>query len=281
MKTKLILALLLLTAAITHAQQQINVATYNLRYANKNDSIAGNGWGQRFPVVAQLIRFQDLDIFGTQEAKYHQLNDLTDSLPGYKWVGVGRDDGKQAGEFSAIFYKQAKYKVLRSGNFWMSTVIDRPNKGWDAALPRICTWVQFKETRTGFVFYFFNLHMDHVGVVARRESAKLVLAKIKEMAGKAPAILTGDFNVDQTSDSYAVINDSGVLKDTYVLSPVKLAQSNTFNNFDANTAGDKRIDHIFVTKDFRVLRYGILTNTYHGRVPSDHYPVVAILEVNK
>jgi endonuclease/exonuclease/phosphatase family metal-dependent hydrolase len=281
MKTKLIFALLLLTTALVHAQQQINVATYNLRYANKSDSIAGNGWGQRLPVVAQLISFQDLDIFGTQEAKYHQINDLTDSLPGYKWIGVGRDDGKQAGEFSAIFYKQAKYKVLRSGNFWMSTVTDKPNKGWDAALPRICTWVQFKDAKTGFVFYFFNLHMDHVGVVARRESAKLVLAKIKEMAGKTPAILTGDFNVDQTSDSYAVINDSGVLKDTYVLSPVKLAQSNTFNNFDANTAGDKRIDHVFVTKEFKVLRYGILTNTYRGRVPSDHYPVVAILEVGK
>ena len=281
MKIKLILALLLLTATATHAQHQINVATYNLRYANKNDSIAGNGWGQRFPVAAQLIRFQDLDIFGTQEAKYHQLNDLTDSLPGYKWIGVGRDDGKQGGEFSAIFYKQAKYKVLKSGNFWLSTVTDKPNKGWDAALPRICTWVQFKEAKTGFVFYFFNLHMDHVGVVARRESAKLVLAKIKEMAGKTPAVLTGDFNVDQTSDSYAVINDSGVLKDTYVLSPVKLAPSNTFNNFDANTAGDKRIDHIFVTKEFKVLRYGILTNTYHGRVPSDHYPVVAILAVGK
>lgn len=279
MKNKIILALLFIAmATISQAQHQINVGTYNLRYSNKGDSTAGNGWGQRFPEAARLIQFQDLDLFGTQEAKFHQLNELTDSLPGYKWVGVGRDDGKLGGEFSAIFYKQAKYKLLKSGNFWMSTVTDKPNKGWDAMFPRLCTWAQFKEVKTGFTFYFFNLHMDHVGVVARRESAKLVLQKVKQMAGNIPTILTGDFNVDQLSDSYAVINDSGLLKDTYVLSPIKLAPSSTFNSFDANTAGDKRIDHVFVTKDFKVLRYGILTNTYHGRVPSDHYPVVAIME---
>jgi endonuclease/exonuclease/phosphatase family metal-dependent hydrolase len=280
MKNKFILILLLLTATVTQAQQ-LNIGTYNIRYSNNGDSTAGNGWGQRYPQIAHLIRFQDLDIFGTQEAKFHQLNELTDSLPGYKWFGAGRDDGQHGGEHSAVFYKQNKFTILKSGNFWMSTITDRPNKGWDAALPRICTWVQFKETKTGFTFYFFNLHMDHIGVVARHESARLVLQKIRQMAGKMPTILTGDFNVDQTSDSYTVINNSGLLKDSYVLSPVKLAPSNTFNGFDANTAGDKRIDHIFVTKDFKVQRYGILTNTYHGKTPSDHYPVVAVMTHGK
>ncbi|MFD0763968.1 endonuclease/exonuclease/phosphatase family protein [Mucilaginibacter lutimaris] len=282
MKIKLTLIVLLITATATFTKaQQFNIGTYNLRNANKGDSTAGNGWGERYPWVARLIQFQDLDIFGTQEAKYHQLTELTDSLPGYKWVGAGRDDGKHGGEHSAIFYKSTRFKLLKTGDFWMSTVTDKPNKGWDAALPRICTWAQFKETKTGLVFYFFNLHMDHIGVVARRESAKLVLQKIKQMAGSMPTILTGDFNVDQTSDSYAVINNSGVLKDSYVLSPIKLAPSDTFNEFNANTAGDKRIDHIFVTKQFKVKRYGILTNTYHGRTPSDHYPVVAVMEFIK
>jgi endonuclease/exonuclease/phosphatase family metal-dependent hydrolase len=282
MKNKFILILLILSAAVTITRaQQLSIGTYNLRYSNNSDSTAGNGWGQRCPQIANLIRFQDLDIFGTQEAKFHQLNELTDSLPGYKWFGAGRDDGQHGGEHSAIFYKQNKFTILKSGNFWMSTITDRPNKGWDAALPRICTWVQLKETKTGFTFYFFNLHMDHIGVVARHESARLVLEKIKQMAGKMPTILTGDFNVDQTSDSYVVINNSGLLKDSYVLSPIKLAPSNTFNGFNANTAGDKRIDHIFVTKDFKVQRYGILTNTYHGKTPSDHYPVVAVITHEK
>ncbi|TSD65941.1 endonuclease/exonuclease/phosphatase family protein [Inquilinus sp. KBS0705] len=282
MKIKLTLTLLLLSATATFANaQQLNIGTYNLRYANGGDSTAGNGWGQRFPWAAKLIQFQDLDIFGTQEAKYNQLIQLTDSLPGYAWIGAGRDDGQHGGEHSAIFYKKDKFKLLKMGNFWMSTVTDKPNKGWDAALPRICTWAQFKEVKTGFTFYFFNLHMDHIGVIARRESAKLVLEKIKQMAGATPTILTGDFNVDQTSDSYALINNSGVLKDSYELSPVKLAPSSTFNEFNANTAGNSRIDHIFVTNQFKVLRYAILTNTYHGRTPSDHYPVVAIMKFGR
>lgn len=275
MKKTIIIILLAFVVTATYAQvRQLNIATYNIRYDNPDDSIAGNGWRSRYPHIAQIIRFNQLDIFGIQEGLYHQLINLNDSLPGYKWIGAGRDDGKQAGEHSAIFYKQDKFQVLKSGNFWMSTVTDKPNKGWDAALPRICTWAQFKDTRTGLLFYFFNLHMDHIGVVARRESAKLVLQKIREMTGNAPVILTGDFNVDQTSDSYAVINNSGVLKDSYELSPVRLAASDTYNGYDINTAGSSRIDHIFLTKRFKVSRYGILTDTYHGRLPSDHYPVV-------
>lgn len=277
-KTLILLFAFVFYAGFSYAQQrQLNIATFNLRYANQGDSTAGNGWGQRFPWAAKLMLFQDIDIFGTQELKYHQITDLTDSLPGYKWLGIGRDDGKLGGEFSAIFYKSARFQVLKHGDFWLSTVTDKPNKGWDAALPRICTWAQFREIKTGFTFYFFNLHMDHVGVIARRESAKLILQKVKHMAGNTATILTGDFNVDQTSDSYAVINNSGVLKDTYVLSPLKMAPNDTFNDFNASTAGDKRIDHIFVTKNFKVLRYGILTNTYHGRTPSDHYPVEAVI----
>lgn len=275
MKIKLILSLLAFLSIISVGRaQQLNIGTYNIRYDSKEDSVAGNGWRARYPHIAEIIRFQDLDIFGIQEGMYHQLNNLNDSLPGYKWFGAGRDDGKHGGEHSAIFYKADKFTILKSGNFWMSTVTDKPNKGWDAALPRICTWLQLRERKSGLVFYFFNLHMDHVGVVARRESAKLVLQRVKEVAGKVPVVVTGDFNVDQNNESYTLLNTSGVLKDSYVLSPVKLAPSSTFNSFNANTAGDSRIDHIFVSSKFKVLRYGILTNTYHGRTPSDHYPVV-------
>lgn len=278
MKFKCIALFLFIFSLSARAQVgKLNIGTYNIRYDSKDDSIAGNGWRARYPHIAQIIQFNELDVFGIQEGLYHQLTQLNDSLPGYKWIGAGRDDGKQAGEHSAIFYKTDKFKVVQSGNFWMSTIIDKPNKGWDAALPRICTWVQFKDVKTGLFFYFFNLHMDHIGIVARRESAKLVLQKIKEMAGKVPVILTGDFNVDQTNESYTLINTSGVLKDTYELAPVRLAASNTFNGWDVNKAGDSRIDHIFVSKRFAVSRYGILTNTYYGRVPSDHYPVVVTL----
>lgn len=284
--------------------QKLTVATYNMRNSNSGDSANGNGWGQRYPVIAQLITFHNFDIFGTQECKYNQLQDLQNTLTGYTYIGIGRDDGKQAGEFSAIFFKKNKFELLSKGDFWMSTNTHEPNKGWDAALPRICSWGKFKEKNSGFVFFFFNLHMDHIGVVARRESAKLVMDTVRKMAGNIPTILTGDFNVDQHNESYTLINTSGLLKDSYELSPIKYALNGTFNDFDINNATTSRIDHIFLTKAFTVLRYGILTDNYktilsqdsltsanfpkevrlvkeQPRLPSDHYPVMAEIEFKK
>ena len=257
--------------------QELHIGTYNLRNDNKEDSLKGNGWGQRYPVICKIVQFNDLDVFGTQEGKHNMLQNMVDSLPGYQYIGIGRDDGKTKGEYSAIFYKTTRFKILKQGNFWLSTITDRPNKGWDAVLPRICTWAQFQDIKTGFKFYFFNLHMDHVGVVARKESAHLVLQKIKEMAANSATIFTGDFNVDQHNESYKEVLSTGVLQDCYNLAPVKLATNGTFNAFNLNTKTDSRIDHIFVTKQFNVKRYAILTNSYEGKAPSDHYPVVAIM----
>lgn len=284
--------------------QQLTLATYNLRNdsPNNDDSVRGNGWKQRLPVVANLIRFHDFDIFGTQEGLFHQLKNLENAMPEYAYTGIGRDDGKTKGEYSAIFYKKDKFKLLNHGDFWMSEITNKPNKGWDAVLPRICSWGSFQEIKTGFKFYFFNLHMDHIGVVARRKSAELVLEKIKEIAKNQPVILTGDFNVDQTSDSYAVINNSFTLKDAYELSPVKYANNGTFNDFNPNTKTDSRIDHIFLSKNFKAKRYGVLTDSYRApgddgtgkssaadapkevalqkytaKLPSDHFPVMVVI----
>ncbi len=276
----------------------MTVATYNIRYANRGDSVNGNGWMQRLPVIAQLIKFYDFDIFGTQEGLFKQVEGLKDSLEGYTYIGVGRDDGQQAGEYAAIFYKTAKFQLLDKGNFWLSPITDKPNKGWDAALPRICSWGKFKIIETGFEFYLFNLHMDHIGVQARAESAKLVLSKIAGFPSATPVILTGDFNVDQHNESYALINNSGVLKDSYDKAGVKYALNGTFNNFKPDSRTESRIDHIFVSPAFTVQRYGILTDSYRlkitdtaaapitakpagmftARLPSDHFPVMVKLE---
>jgi len=275
MKRLTLLTVILLAVTGSVYAQQMNIGSYNLRYDNKADSVAGNGWALRYPVIAQIIKFNELDVFGVQEGFHHMLNNLQDSLPGYKWIGVGRDGG-QKGEHSAIYYKTAKFKLLKSGNFWLSpTDTEKPNVGWDAALTRVCTWAQFKEIKTGFVFNFFNVHMDHVGVLARKESAKLIMNKMKQMTGNTPTILTGDFNANQNSEAYVTLNESGLLKDCFILSPVKLATDATFNGFKiGNNKSNARIDHIFVTKQFKVKRYGILTNTFNGKLPSDHYPIV-------
>lgn len=277
--------------------QHFVAGTYNIRYANTGDSVNGNSWAQRYPVIVSMIRFHNMEIFGIQEGLYQQLETLQQNLPGYAYTGVGRDDGEQKGEYAAIFYDTNKFDLLEKGNFWLSPITDRPNKGWDAALPRICSWGKFREKKTRFVFYFYNLHMDHIGVQARAESAKLVMQKMRELPANMPLILTGDFNVDQFNESYTLINNSGLLRDAYELTPIRLATNGTFNNFDADAQTDRRIDHIFINQFFRVKRYGILTDTYRGkrtekesvsnkapyiaRVPSDHFPVVVELEYTK
>lgn len=285
--------------------QKLRVATYNIRNENSGDVKNGNGWKQRCPVIAQLIRFHDFDIFGAQEVLYGQLNNLLENLPEYGYIGVGRDDGDKAGEFSPIFYKKSVLKPLQNGHFWLSEIEDKPNKGWDAALPRICTWGKFQIVETGKVIWFFNLHMDHIGVKARLESSKLVIQKIKTMCSGEPVILTGDFNVDQTSEGYQYIVSTGILRDSYEIAQIRYATNGTFNNFDANLKTDSRIDHIFTNKAFTIHRYAVLTDSYRAeadssardiksgnfpkevslhqytnRLPSDHFPVMVEMELN-
>lgn len=266
-------------------------ASYNLRNANSADSLQGDGWGNRCPIIARLVQFHEFDIFGTQEGLRHQLDSLKTSLPKYDYIGVGRNDGKKEGEHAAIFYRIDKFELLEHGDFWLSETPEKPSVGWDAVLPRICTWGHFKYKDTGFEFLFFNLHMDHIGKQARVESALLVQQKMKEIGENLPAILTGDFNVDQTSESYQVLHESGILSDSYEVAQLRYATNGTCAGWNPNTYTPNRIDHIFVTKNFIVEKYGVLTDTYRikneatgmyeARIPSDHFPVKAVLKYTK
>lgn len=285
--------------------QPLRVASYNIRNDNAGDAAVGNGWKQRCPVVTQLIEFHDFDVFGAQEVLHGQLKDMLNAMPEYAYIGVGRDDGKEKGEYAPVFYKKERFSLIDSGHFWLAEVTDKPAKGWDAVLPRICTWAKLKDKKSGKTFWFFNLHMDHVGVAARLESSKLVLSKIKTMSGKQPVILAGDFNVDQYNEAYKLLNSSDRLEDSYNLAKIRYAQNGTFNSFDPNLTTESRIDHIFVSSEFNVLRYGVLTDTYRSalkdneeiksanfpkevslhknvaRLPSDHFPVFVQLEFLK
>lgn len=282
--------------------QKLTVASFNIRYQNSGDAEAGNGWAQRCPVICKLIQFNDFEIFGAQEVLDPQLHDMLALLPEYAYIGVGREDGLTKGEYSPIFYKTSRFEVLDGGTFWLSEDTSRPNVGWDAALSRICTWGRFLDKEGGLSFWFFNLHLDHVGVEARSNSVKLVLSKISEICAGEPVILTGDFNVDQTNKSYDVLQNSGILRDSYTEAAVLYALNGTFNAFDPNKMTESRIDHIFVSSDFAVERYGVLTDTYRSpvaesdkeiksgnfpkevslykyeaRLPSDHFPVKVVL----
>ncbi|RFM25721.1 endonuclease/exonuclease/phosphatase family protein [Deminuibacter soli] len=263
-------ALLLVVAA---QAQQYTFGTYNLRYDNPGDT--GNRWVNRAPVVAALIQFHDFDVLGTQEGLLNQLDDLSKALPAYNRYGLGRDDGKDAGEHSAIFYKKDKFELLQKGDFWLSETPDQPTLGWDATCcKRICSWVQLKDKKSGKSFFFFNAHYDHQGVKARIESSKLVLARIKAIAGSKPVVFTGDLNGGHETDCYKIIATSTLLQDSYTLVSNPYVNNGSFNGFGHNLQSNELIDHVFVTKQFSVTRYGVLTDTYRGKFSSDHCPVL-------
>lgn len=285
---------------------QMLVGSYNIRYKNNGDSLNGNIWAKRCQVICDQVNFMSPDIFGAQEVLHGQLVDMLARLDGYDYIGVGRDDGKTAGEYAAIFYRTDRLRLLAHGDFWLSETPDIPGLGWDAACVRVCTWGRFTgQTATDDEsFYFFNTHMDHVGVTARREAAKLIVRKIREITEGAPVIVTGDFNVDQNDEIYSIFTESGLLKDSFIDSRLRFAENGTFNSFDPGLYTESRIDHIFVSPSTHVDSYGVLTNgywlpneesadslkghdapqqinfsKYTRRLPSDHYPVFVRLQL--
>lgn len=291
--------------AMAMSAQSLFVGSYNIRYHNSDDDRNGNVWKTRCKVICDQVNFESPDIFGAQEVLHAQLGDLLGALDGYDYIGVGRDNGKTKGEYAAIFYKKDRVKLLNKGNFWLNETPDKPKLGWDAACIRICSWGEFEQAETGFRFYYFNLHMDHVGVVARREAAKLVVKKIGEIAKGAPVVLTGDFNVDQNDEIYRIFTSSGILNDSYTHAHLRFAENGTFNDYKPYMKTQSRIDHVFVSPEFNVDRYGMLTNMYWTddaqteaknsnqapselefrkmtlRTPSDHYPVFVRINYKK
>lgn len=282
-----ILTLIIFICMVSFAQaQELTVATFNMRYSieknHKFDSTKGEDWARRGPVAASLVRFHEFEIFGTQECLLHQLEDLSTWLPDYTYVGVGRDDGKNAGEYTAVFYKIERLKVLNHGDFWLSETPEKPSMGWDGTCcHRMCTWIHFEDLKSGEKFYFFNTHFDHQAVVARKESSKLILSKIKDIAGDSPVIFMGDLNGDRKSAWYKNIEESEVLSDTYLSATDPYENNGSFNGFGKRTSSKSVIDHVFTSKHFTTEKWGILTDTYHGKFPSDHYPVLVKLNFSK
>ena len=262
---------------ISSAQsQQLRIGTYNVRYDNPKDT--GNLWVDRAPVVSALLRFHDFDVFGTQEGLKNQLDDISNSLPEYTRYGVGRNDGKDQGEHSAIYFKKDQFNLLNKGDFWLSETPDKPSLGWDATCcNRICSWVYLQHRKSGKKFYFFNAHFDHQGVQARKESSKLILQRIKQIAGNEPVIFTGDLNGAHNSEWYLTLAGSGILKDSYKEVKHPYANNASFNAFGSTKGRMDVIDHIFLSRHFTAHKWGILTDTYHGKFPSDHFPVIAVV----
>ena len=267
-------------SSATDQKVQIEWATFNIRYDNPGDSL--NNWKYRKDTVCKFILEKHLDIVGMQEVLHNQLEDLKAGLPGFSEVGVGRDDGKTAGEYAPLFFRADKFELLDSNTFWLSQYPDSVGFiGWDGACTRIATWAKLKDKATGKIFMAVNTHFDHVGVEARRQGALLIIQRIKEIVGNQPAVVTGDFNVNDQSEAYQTMTSNEfVLKDAYKMTDKKSGPAYTFHDYGrVPEAQREKIDFIFVTPQIKVLNTEIAQNpeTKTGYL-SDHNPHIALLE---
>jgi endonuclease/exonuclease/phosphatase family metal-dependent hydrolase len=266
------------------SRSSLRVMTFNIRYANPKDG--DHIWPNRKEMVASMVRFYGADLVGMQEVLKSQLEDLEELLPEYKWLGVGRDDGQDRGEFVPIFYRSDRLELVDQSAFWLSETPDVPGSmSWDAAITRVTTVAEFKDKQTGRKFHHFNTHFDHVGKEARRASARLLVKKIGELVADKDLVLTGDFNCLEEHSPYQILvgeegagdmgaKSDGILFDTHYRSiQPHHGPDTTWNGFKEPVPG-MTIDYIFTTANFKVHRHGTLSDRWDNRFPSDHYPVL-------
>lgn len=260
-------------------ETELKVMTFNVRFDNPADG--QHNWKFRREAATRLIRSLRVDLLGTQEVLKNQLEDFLERLPGYGYIGVGREDGRTAGEYSAVFYLKEHFLPLNSGNFWLSQTPEIPgSRGWDAACERIVTWAIFREKESGRKLAFFNTHFDHVGQEARRQSAGLLLNKIKELAGNLPVIVSGDFNARPDSEPVRILLESGFLVDSRSSAAAVAGPSWSFHGFGRVPEEERQlIDFIFTSPHFRVLEYQNIFDEIGDTYYSDHNPVLVRLRL--
>ena len=257
--------------------QDLTVMSFNIRLNVASDK--ENAWTERKQDVADLLTYYHPDYFGVQEALPEQMKDIKNGLKNYDYIGVGRDDGKEKGEFSAIFYDTNRLSVVKSGTFWLSETPEKPSKGWDAALNRICTYAIFKDKKSKKEFLAMNLHFDHIGNVARVKSSELILKKIKELNPKnLPVTLSGDFNLTEDSEPIKILSQN--MKDTFYHSETKhYGPVGTFTAFNVNEIPKERIDYIF-TNGFKTKSHRHINDRRENLLyASDHFPVLVELSL--
>lgn len=257
--------------------QSLKVMTYNIRLDIASDGL--NAWDQRKDFFISQILFYEPDLFGVQEAKPNQVIDLTNGLPAYYNIGIGRE-GIGKGESSNIYYKKERFKVDRSDTFWLSETPDTISKGWDAAYNRVCTYALFNDLKTKKRFWVFNTHLDHIGEEAKTKGIQLILSKIGELNKRNyPVIFMGDLNSEPQEDRIMALKK--VMDDSRDVSESKpFGPSGTFNGFKQNEPVTKLIDYVFISKKsiLRVKKQAVLSDSKDLRYPSDHLPVYVEIE---
>lgn len=265
---------LIIAIGISHQlySQVDKLMTYNIKYDNPRDSI--NNWDNRKLELKDMIQYYEPDVFGIQEGLLHQLKYLDEGLSNYSRIGVGRDDGKEKGEFSAIYYNNEKLSLLDQSTFWLSETSDEVSVGWDAAMERVCTYGLFENKATNKKILVFNTHFDHIGKTAREKSAELILKKIEEINTNGySVVLMGDFNSEPDEMPIKTIKtkfeDSALQANHGIYGPI-----GTFTGFEMNIIPERRIDYIFI-KGMKVVKYRHIDDKMkNNNYLSDHLPVL-------
>ncbi len=254
-------------------ENAVRIMSFNIRCTN----VGTDTWQDRIGIVSQTILAGHPDSLGVQEATPGWMKALKENIGGeYDYVGVGRDNGKNLGEYSAVFYLKDKYNVVDSGTFWLSETPEKPSYGWDAACRRVCSWVILKDKETGREYVHLNSHFDHIGVTARRESVKMIIEKSQQYKD-IPAVFTADMNVKEGSENYKQFTESGIFRDAKYDAPDTMNYC-TFHATSPETHADDVIDYVMINDGFKALKYRVVTDGVDGRFVSDHYPIYADLE---
>jgi endonuclease/exonuclease/phosphatase family metal-dependent hydrolase len=269
----IVLVVMVLLVSGSFYGQNLKIMTYNIRLDVASDG--ENAWPNRKDYFTSQIQFYSPDIFGVQEATPNQVIDIASALPKYNKFGIGREE-KGTGEACTIYYKKDRFQVQESNTFWLSETPDMVSRGWDAACNRVCTYALFKDLRTKKTFWVFNLHLDHMGEVARVKGVELVLSKIAAVnTKKYPVFLMGDFNSEP--DTKQIIEIKKVMDDTKDVSIEKpFGPSGTFNDFEHNKPVTLLIDYIFMSKNsgLKIQKHAVLSDSKDLKYPSDHLPVL-------
>jgi len=266
------------------AEAPLRICSFNIRYGTANDG--ENHWEKRKDFLIETIESLRPDLIGTQETLGFQRDYLQQQLRQYTALGVGREDGRERGEMTALFYRSDRFDALAAGHFWLSeSPLEAGSKSWDSSLPRMCSWVKLKDREAPgqMPIFFLNTHFDHRGQEARRQSALLVRKEAASLASNCSVVITGDFNDAVGSEPYRNLFQTGItplnLIDTYAAAtPANEPGEGTFSGFRAGAVQGERIDWIAVSSDWEILEAGIDRSEKEGQTPSDHFPIWTVLQ---
>lgn len=272
---------------------ELSLVSFNIRYGTAADG--ENAWEHRREMVTDLLAGLDADIVGLQEALRFQLDEIGGALPGYVEIGVGRDDGLAAGEYSPLLVRTDRFTIAAAGTFWLSDAPETPGSAsWGNRIPRVCTWARLVDKAGGSGVYVYNVHLDHQSQPSRERAAELIAAHIAARPhAREPVVLMGDFNAGEGNAAMRYLRGEAArasgadawpghepppsprLIDTFRAAHPDAGEVGTFSGFRPGATGGEKIDHILVSADVDVLEAGIDRTSAHGRYPSDHFPVTA------